>query len=88
MQRHIEGRSVCLTIDRALRVKRNVRKRTVSQNNLRKFGLPYYIETADGRVHFGRLDASGTLPRVYTGDDAGSYTVHWGDDAIAKHLGE
>ncbi|VWD37376.1 MULTISPECIES: PAAR domain-containing protein [Burkholderia] len=34
-------------------------------------GLPYYIETADGRVHFGRLDASGTLPRVYTGDDPG-----------------
>ncbi|RQR49579.1 PAAR domain-containing protein [Burkholderia sp. Bp9126] len=51
-------------------------------------GLPYYIETADGRVHFGRLDANGTLPRVYTGDDPGAYTVHWGDDAIAKHHGE
>lgn len=51
-------------------------------------GLPYYIETADGRVHFGHLDASGKLPRIHTGDEANDYTVYWGDDALAKQHGE
>ncbi|QTD92644.1 PAAR domain-containing protein [Burkholderia anthina] len=51
-------------------------------------GLPYYIETADGRMHFGRLDASGKLPRIHTGDDASDYTVYWGDDALSKQNGE
>ncbi|MBN3843950.1 PAAR domain-containing protein [Burkholderia sp. Ac-20349] len=51
-------------------------------------GLPYYIETTDGRVHFGRLDASGQLPRTHTGDEATDYIVHWGDDALAKQNGE
>ncbi|UXU91974.1 PAAR domain-containing protein [Burkholderia sp. S-53] len=51
-------------------------------------GLPYYIETADGRVHFGRLDARGTLPRIHTGDEANDYIVYWGDDALAKQHGE
>lgn len=51
-------------------------------------GYPYYIETADGRVHSGVLDASGELPRVHTGDGSGDYTVYWGDEAIAKkHTG-
>ena len=49
-------------------------------------GYPYYIETADGRVHSGVLDASGALPRVHTGDGSGDYTVYWGDEAIAKKL--
>lgn len=47
-------------------------------------GYPYYIETTDGRVFQGRLDASGMLPRVHTGHSADDYTVYWGDDAIAK----
>ncbi|APC69096.2 MULTISPECIES: PAAR domain-containing protein [Ralstonia solanacearum species complex] len=47
-------------------------------------GYPYYIETADGRVHSGVLDASGMLPRIHTGDESGEYTVYWGDEAIAK----
>ncbi|WP_175824077.1 PAAR domain-containing protein [Burkholderia sp. BCC0419] len=47
-------------------------------------GYPYYIETADGRVHSGELDASGELPRIHTGDASGEYTVYWGDEAIAK----
>ncbi|CAG9243558.1 PAAR repeat-containing protein [Burkholderia diffusa] len=47
-------------------------------------GYPYYIETADGRIHSGVLDANGELPRVHTGDGSGHYTVYWGDEAIAK----
>lgn len=47
-------------------------------------GYPYYIETADGRIHSGVLDASGELPRINTGDESGNYTVYWGDEAIAK----
>ncbi|KVL30965.1 PAAR domain-containing protein [Burkholderia sp. MSMB1835] len=47
-------------------------------------GYPYFIETADGRIHSGVLDASGELPRVNTGDGSGNYTVFWGDEAIAK----
>ncbi|MXN77970.1 PAAR domain-containing protein [Burkholderia sp. 4701] len=48
-------------------------------------GYPYYIETADGRIHSGVLDASGELPRIHTGDGPGDYTVYWGDEAIAKN---
>ncbi|WP_322026545.1 PAAR domain-containing protein [Burkholderia sp. BCC1977] len=51
-------------------------------------GLPYYIETSDGRMHFGRLDSSGKLPRIDTGDEASDYTVYWGDDALSKQYGE
>lgn len=47
-------------------------------------GLPYYVETSDGRMHFGRLDSSGKLPRIHTGDEASDYTVYWGDDALSK----
>lgn len=47
-------------------------------------GYPYYIETADGRVQSGELDASRILPRIHTGDASGEYTVYWGDEAIAK----
>lgn len=46
-------------------------------------GLPYYIETADGRVFSGRVESDGKLPRIETdGEDA--YTVLWGDDALLK----
>ncbi|KVX70188.1 PAAR domain-containing protein [Burkholderia stagnalis] len=51
-------------------------------------GLPYYIETTDGRVHSGRLGVDGVLPRIHTGDNSVDYTVYWGDDALAKQHGE
>ncbi|SDC23299.1 PAAR domain-containing protein [Paraburkholderia lycopersici] len=43
---------------------------------------PYYIETADGRIESGRLGASGVLPRIHT-DNADTYTIHWGEEALA-----
>jgi len=46
-------------------------------------GVPYYIETMDGRTFSGRTGADGLLPRIDTyGED--EYTVHWGDEALAK----
>jgi len=50
-------------------------------------GLPYRIETMDGRVFSGRIGPDGLLPRVDTfGED--EYIVLWGDDALAKLLEE
>lgn len=49
-------------------------------------GYPYLIETADGQTLAGRVDAVGKLPRIETGI-SGNYTVHWGDDALAKQDG-
>lgn len=48
-------------------------------------GYPYFIEMADGRTFAGRIDSSGALPRIVTGESADDYTVHWGEDALAKH---
>jgi hypothetical protein len=48
-------------------------------------GYPYFIRAADGRTMQGRLDASGTLPRVFT-DGVEDYHVYWGDDALAQQL--
>lgn len=46
-------------------------------------GLPYHIETHDGRVFSGRVGPDGKLPRIGTyGEDA--YTIFWGDDALLK----
>ncbi|MFM0341151.1 PAAR domain-containing protein [Paraburkholderia fungorum] len=45
-------------------------------------GYPYFIETSDGRTRSGRLDGTALMPRIDT-DMADSYTVHWGDDALA-----
>jgi uncharacterized Zn-binding protein involved in type VI secretion len=45
-------------------------------------GYPYFIEAADGQQFAGRLDPTGRLPRVYTAS-ANSYTVYWGDEALA-----
>lgn len=45
-------------------------------------GYPYFIESTDGRTHAGRIDASGQIPRIYT-DIADSYTINWGDEALA-----
>lgn len=47
---------------------------------------PYFVETSDGRRLFGRTDECGHLPRIAT-IEAGSLTVFWGDEALAKHLG-
>ena len=47
-------------------------------------GYPYHIETADGRTYNGRLDPSGELPRIDTGNKPDEYTVYWGDEAIEK----
>ncbi|CAN7200538.1 PAAR domain-containing protein [Trinickia sp. LjRoot230] len=49
-------------------------------------GYPYLIEAIDGRTIAGRLDSNGRLPRVYS-DASGAYSVHWGDEALAKQEG-
>lgn len=49
-------------------------------------GLPYRIETADGKVLTGTLAASGLLPRVDT-EMEDTYHVFWGDDALARGAG-
>lgn len=50
-------------------------------------GVPYHIETLDGRTFSGRTGPDGRLPRISTiGEDA--YTVLWGDEALAKGAGE
>ncbi|WP_366941985.1 PAAR domain-containing protein [Cupriavidus basilensis] len=48
---------------------------------------PYFVETTDGRGLFGHTDAQGRLPRIAT-TDSGLLTVYWGDEALAKHLGD
>ncbi|CAG2145865.1 PAAR domain-containing protein [Ralstonia mannitolilytica] len=50
-------------------------------------GVPYYIETSDGRTFSGRALADGALPRVVTQGEE-EYTVFWGDEALAKQAGE
>lgn len=50
-------------------------------------GLPYLIETPDGRQFTGRATAEGKLPRIDT-ENAEEYTVYWGDEALAKLEGE
>jgi hypothetical protein len=49
-------------------------------------GYPYFVETADGRTSCGRTDANGNLPRIETPRDE-SYTVYWGDEALARQSG-
>jgi uncharacterized Zn-binding protein involved in type VI secretion len=49
-------------------------------------GLPYFIETSDGRTFSGRAAAHGKLPRIQT-DNSDEYAVHWGDEALAR-MGE
>ncbi|WP_426117413.1 PAAR domain-containing protein [Massilia sp. PWRC2] len=49
-------------------------------------GVPYFVETMDGRTFSGRTEADGLLPRIGTyGED--EYTVYWGDEALAKMEG-
>ena len=47
---------------------------------------PFLIETSDGRVHSGRLDGTGCLPRIHTSNED-TYTVYWGDEALARLSG-
>ncbi|PRY01139.1 PAAR domain-containing protein [Paraburkholderia sp. BL25I1N1] len=47
-------------------------------------GYPFVIETPDGQLVAGRAEAGGTLPRIETGASSGFYTVHWGDEALAR----
>ena len=46
-------------------------------------GVPYYIETADGRTFSGRVDDSGLLPRINTRSED-EYVIYLGDEALAK----
>lgn len=50
-------------------------------------GVPYFIETRDGRTFSGRAGPGGSLPRIETcGED--EYTVLWGDEAFARMTDE
>jgi uncharacterized Zn-binding protein involved in type VI secretion len=46
-------------------------------------GLPYCVETADGRIFSGRTGRDGLLPRVAT-EGEGEYHVYWGDEALHR----
>lgn len=46
-------------------------------------GLPFFIETADGRRFSGKLDGAGMMPRIAT-ESLGAYEIFWGDDALAR----
>lgn len=59
------------------------RVRLIVGGNAALPGLPYYIETADGRSYSGRADDQGLLPRIETSEE-NQYTVYWGDEALAK----
>lgn len=50
-------------------------------------GLPYHIETGDGRRFSGRTGRDGLLPRIVT-EGEGEYHVYWGDEALARMIGE
>jgi hypothetical protein len=46
-------------------------------------GVPYFIETQDGRAFSGLTGADGLLPRIYTSGPS-EYAVSWGDAALVK----
>jgi hypothetical protein len=46
-------------------------------------GVPYFVQTADGRTFSGRAGPGGLLPRVTT-EGEGEYHVYWGDEALTK----
>ncbi|AIO75651.1 hypothetical protein [Burkholderia multivorans] len=43
---------------------------------------PYLIETSGGHVRAGRTNTNGALPRIES-PAADSYTIYWGEDALA-----
>lgn len=49
-------------------------------------GVPYFIETKDGRTFTGQAPHDGMLPRVET-DEAVEYSVYWADEALARMIG-
>lgn len=49
-------------------------------------GIPYLVETKDGRKLSGRAKADGMLPRIETYGEE-EYAVYWGDDALARISG-
>lgn len=49
-------------------------------------GVPYFIETRDGRKFSGRAGPDGLLPRVSTEGEA-EYHVYWGDEALHRAQG-
>jgi uncharacterized Zn-binding protein involved in type VI secretion len=50
-------------------------------------GMPYFVQTRDGRTFSGRVGEDGLLPRIETcGVD--DYTVLWGDEALASTVPE
>ncbi len=54
---------------------------TANTSNL--IGLPWCIETKDGRVFSGRVGPDGKLPRINTYGEE-DYTVLWSEDAILR----
>lgn len=55
---------------------------TASVRSVSVQGYPYLIETSDGQTVCGRADSNGRLPRICT-DSAGTYAIHWGDEALS-----
>lgn len=49
-------------------------------------GLPYFVQTKDGRTFSGRTGADGQLPRIDT-FGADEYQVYWGDEALSRMEG-
>jgi uncharacterized Zn-binding protein involved in type VI secretion len=49
-------------------------------------GVPYFVQTADGRTFCGRTGPGGLLPRVTT-EGEGEYHVYWGDEALHRAQG-
>ncbi len=46
-------------------------------------GVPWTVQTMDGRTFSGRAEPDGQLPRIDTyGED--EYVVYWGDEALIK----
>ncbi|CAG4890832.1 PAAR domain-containing protein [Paraburkholderia saeva] len=46
-------------------------------------GLPFLVQTTDGRRFAGQLDSNGQLPRIAT-EGPGMYEIFWGDEALAR----
>lgn len=46
-------------------------------------GVPYFVETRDGRTFSGPAGPGGLLPRIETSSED-EYTILWGDEALAK----
>jgi hypothetical protein len=53
------------------------------EGNASLAGVPYYLETSDGRTFTGHADDQGLLPRIDTPNE-GEYSVFWGDEALVK----